>query len=319
MFWDKLKKPFFALAPMHDVTDVAFREAVAHFGKPDILFTEFVSVDGLCHDKSREKMKRYYLQFTKLQRPIVAQIWGNNPDHFFEAAKYVASLGFDGIDINMGCPDKSVIKQGGGAALILEPQRAKEIIEATKKGSGKLPVSVKTRTGFDDATIDEWIPELISVHPVAITVHGRTKKELSRVPAHWDLIGRAASIAAGSGVYILGNGDVSSKSEGINLAEKYKLDGIMVGRSVLGNPWFFSDKDEADYVSARKRIEALGYHAEKFDEYFSEIKRFAHFKKHIKGYLSGFDGAKELRSKIMEAKNSTDLKNLLDKYSGRYI
>jgi nifR3 family TIM-barrel protein len=319
MFWDKLKKPFFALAPMHDVTDVAFRETIAHFGKPDVLFTEFVSVDGLCHEKSREKMKRFYLQFTEMQRPIVAQIWGNNPEHFFEAAKYVAALGFDGIDINMGCPDKSVVKQGGGAALILDPKRAVEVIEATKKGAGDLPVSVKTRIGFDQVSIYSWILELISARPAAITIHGRTKKELSRVPAHWDLIGKVAEIAQGSGIYILGNGDVSSKSEGLDLAKKYNLDGIMVGRAVLGNPWFFSEKGETEHISAKKRIEALEYHAKKFDEYFKDIKRFAHFKKHIKGYLSDFKGAKELRAKVMEAKNFSELKDLLDKYAGRYI
>lgn len=354
MFWDELKKPFFALAPMHDVTDVAFRETVAHFAKPDILFTEFVSVNGLCHEKSREKMVSHYLQFAQSQRPIVAQIWGNNPEHFFESAEYLASLGFDGIDINMGCPDKSVVKQGGGAALILEPEKAKEIIEAAKKGAGVLPVSVKTRIGFDKISIDSWIPELISACPVAITIHGRTKKELSKVPTHWDLIGDAAKMAKGSGIYILGNGDVHSRTEGAELAEKYKLDGIMVGRSVLGNPWFFSKNSEDGKISPRQRIEALKYHSKMFDKYFSGtrpvrshkgpndksgdliyvkdinnlgsnskisngVKRFANFRKHIKGYVSDFDGAKELRSKLMEAKDSDELKELLDKYADQYI
>ena len=318
MFWDELKKPFFALAPMHDVTDAAFRETLAHFGKPDVIFTEFVSVDGLCHEKSREKMNRYYLQFTNAQRPIVAQIWGNNPEHFFEAAKYVASLGFDGIDINMGCPDKSVIKQGGGAALILDFNRAKEIIEATKKGAGNLPVSVKTRIGFDEIITESWIGSLLSSKPAVITIHGRTKKELSRVPAHWDEIGKAAQMAKGSGIYIIGNGDVSSKKQGIDLAEKFSLDGIMVGRAVIGNPWFFSDI-EISGIPVSDKLSALEYHAKKFDEYFTDIKRFAHFRKHIKGYISDFNGAKELRTELMSAKDSLQLSELIKKHRDEYI
>jgi nifR3 family TIM-barrel protein len=313
MFWDELKKPFFVLAPMHDVTDVAFRETVAYFGKPDVIFTEFVSVDGICHEKSRQKMDKYYLQFTNNQRPIVAQIWGSDPNNFFEAAKHIASLGFDGIDINMGCPDKSVIKQGGGAALILNPSLAGEIIKATKEGAGSLPVSVKTRIGFDEIITQSWIEKLVSFKPAAITIHGRTKKELSAVPAHWDEIGKGAKVAKGSGVYIIGNGDILSKEQGQKLAEEFDLDGVMVGRAVLGKPWFFSNKNQ-ESISIKQRLEALEFHAKKFDQYFQGIKSFSYFKKHIKGYVSGFDGAKELRLQLMMAQNSDQLSKMIKDY-----
>lgn len=311
MFWENLKKPFFVLAPMHDVTDVAFRETVAYFGKPDVMFTEFVSVDGLCHANSQEKIIRYYLQFTQSQRPIVAQIWGSNPENFFKASSLIASLGFDGIDINMGCPDKSVIKQGGGAALILDPKRAKEIIDASKEGAKNLPVSVKTRIGFNEISYEKWIGELVSAKPAAITIHGRTKKELSKVPAHWDIIGKSAEIIKEAGIYAIGNGDVLSVNQGLELAQKYNLDGIMVGRGVLGNPWFFSGIKE---VSSNQRLKALLYHAQMFEKYLLGIKPFTHLRKHIKGYVSNFDGAKELRVKLMEANNAADLSKIINEY-----
>ena len=346
MFWDKLKKPFFVLAPMHEVTDAAFRQVVAHYSKPDVIFTEFVSVDGLCHPKSQKKIVDYYLKYDDSQRPIVAQIWGSNPENFYKASQYVVSLGFDGIDINMGCPDKSVVKQGGGAALIQTPELAAEIIGAAKEGAGDLPISVKTRIGFDKIIIESWIEKLIKAKPSAITIHGRTKKELSKVPTHWDKIGLAASIAKGSGIKIIGNGDISSLKEGSEIAKKYGLDGIMVGRAVMGNPWFFNPDIDYENVSLEQKIEALLFHAQLFEKIFSGInpvrnnyssdganaqpvfgksadyshetfkisngvKRFNHFKKHIKAYISGFKRASELRVKLMQAKDSKELELIL--------
>lgn len=312
MFWKNLKKPFFVLAPMHEVTDAAFRRVVAHYGKPDVIFTEFVSVDGLCHPKSQKKITEYYLKYSESERPVVAQIWGSNPDNFLKAAEYVSSLGFDGIDINMGCPDKSVVKQGGGAAMIKTPDLAIEVIKAAKEGAGNLPVSVKTRIGFDEIETESWITHLINAKPAVITIHGRTKKELSRVPTHWDQIALAASMAKGSEIKIIGNGDVLSLDEGKKLSEKYDLDGIMVGRAVMGNPWFFNSDIKYENISVDQKIEAMLFHAKIFEEVFVGVKRFNHFKKHIKAYISGFRNAGELRGKLMNAKHFEEMKSITD-------
>ncbi|MBI2463511.1 tRNA-dihydrouridine synthase family protein [Candidatus Peregrinibacteria bacterium] len=209
-FWKQLAKPFFVLAPMADVTDSAFRQIIAKYGKPDAFFTEFVSTDGLCSIGRKNVMMDLY--FTESERPIVAQIWGRNPEHFYTSALLLQELGFDGIDINMGCPDANVCKQGGGAALLKEPELAQTIIRETKRGAGKLPVSVKTRMGYNVDILEDWIPKLLETEPALITVHGRTKKEMSDVPAHWDRIGRAAEIvrSRGSKTLILGNGDVQT-------------------------------------------------------------------------------------------------------------
>lgn len=310
MFWNKLKKPFFVLAPMHEVTDAAFRKTIAHYGKPDVMFTEFVSIDGLCHLQSKKKITDYYLKYGEFERPIVAQIWGNNPENFFKAAEYISSLGFDGIDINMGCPDKSVIKQGGGAAMIETPDLAIEAIKATKEGARNLPVSVKTRIGFNKIETEPWLGRLIEAKPAAITIHGRTKKELLRVPIHWDQIALAAAMAKGSGIKIIGNGDISFLEEGKNIAEKYELDGVMIGRAVLGNPWFFnSDIDYTD-ISVEQKIDAMLFHAKVFEEVFGGIKRFSHFRKHIKAYISGFTNAGELRNKLMLANNFKEMETM---------
>jgi nifR3 family TIM-barrel protein len=308
MFWDKLKKPFFVLAPMHEVTDAAFRRVVAHYGKPDVIFTEFVSVDGLSHPQSQKKITDYYLKYDKSERPIVAQIWGSNPENFYKASQYVASLGFDGIDINMGCPDKSVLKQGGGAALIQNPGLAVEIVAATKEGAGKLPVSVKTRIGFEKIETEPWIGKLVESNPAALTVHGRTKKELSGAPVHWEQIGLAASIARKNGIKIIGNGDILSLEQGKAMAQKYELDGIMVGRAVMGNPWFFDSDVGYGDLAPKDKIEAMLFHAKIFEKELKGVKRFNNFRKHIKAYISGFPDAGKLRQKLMLAGNYKELK-----------
>ncbi|MBU1046418.1 tRNA-dihydrouridine synthase [Patescibacteria group bacterium] len=252
-FWKKIKenknssfaeasanRPFFALAPMLDVTDSAFREIVAKYGKPDVLWTEFVSCDGMCSE-GKEKLM-HLLHYTEKQRPIVAQLFGSNPENFKKTARIVAELGYDGIDINMGCPQKTILKQGAGACLISTPDLAREIIRATKKGAGDLPVSVKTRIGYKEDTLEEWLPVIIEEKPVAITVHGRTQKEMSQVPARWDRIKKAVEMAKGTGIIMIGNGDVKSIEEGIERAKESGVDGVMIGRGIFGNPWLFSRK-----------------------------------------------------------------------------
>jgi len=238
-FWQKLKQPFFALAPMADVTDVVFREIIAKYGKPDVFFTEFVSCDGLMSE-GRESLL-VDLKYTENQRPIVAQVFGSKPENFFKTAQLIKKLGFDGIDINMGCPDRSIEKQGAGASLIKNPKLAQEIIEATKKGAGNMPVSVKTRIGYNKDEVETWIPALLEMKPTAITVHGRTRKELSKVSANWNSISRAVELAKDTGTIIIGNGDVLDLKDGKEKAKSSGVQGIMIGRSVFGNPWLFAD------------------------------------------------------------------------------
>lgn len=308
-FWKKLKKPIFALAPMTDVTDAAFRRIIAKYGKPDVIWTEFVSADGLC-SKGKTKLLKTLKFNKKIERPIVAQFFGSKPENFYKCAQLAVKLGFDGIDINMGCPDKKVEKQGAGATLMKTPELAQKIIAETKNGAGKLPVSVKTRIGFNKPEIETWIPCLLKAKPDAIIIHGRTRKEMSKVPAHWDLIGKAAKIAKGSGVLIIGNGDVVSLNEAKEKAKRYNLDGIMIGRGIFGNPWLFNKKPPQ--ITPKRKLKVLREHIALFDKLFKNKKSFNTMKKHFKAYISGFDGAKELRIKLMETKNAQEAEKILN-------
>jgi nifR3 family TIM-barrel protein len=315
-FWGKLKKPFFVLAPMHEVSDSAFRKIVIHCGRPDVVFAEFVSVDALCNLESRKKITEFFLRFDKeTEHPIVAQLWGSDPEKFEKAALYIKSLGFDGIDINMGCPSKNVVNQGGGADLIQNPQLAVKIIEATKKGAGKLPVSVKTRIGYNKIDTEKWIKTLIKGKPDVITIHGRTRKEMSKVPAHWDEIGKSAKILNKAGIMVIGNGDIKSLDEAGKKARQYKLDGVMIGRAVLGNPWFFNSRAKYEDISAEEKLRILIKHARLFEQEFKNIKKFFRFRKMIAGYISGFEGARELRNKLMQTKNASEVEVIIKRWN----
>src|SRR3989338_3729618 len=191
-FWAELQKPIFALAPMADVTDAAFRRIIAKYGKPDVMWTEFVSVDGLC-SIGREKLLPDFW-FSEGERPIVAQIFGSDPEHFYKAAQLIQELGFDGIDINMGCPDRGINKQGAGVEHLKNPKLAQKVILETMRGAGKLPVSVKTRIGYNSIQISDWLPYLLETEPAALTLHLRTRKEMSDVPAHWEIMPRIVEI-----------------------------------------------------------------------------------------------------------------------------
>lgn len=313
-FWKKLKKPIFALAPMANVTDTVFRQIVAHCGKPQVFFTEFVSCDGLC-SRGRDKLLKNLKFNKKIERPIVAQFFGSKPENFYKCARLALKFGFDGIDINMGCPDKKVEKQGAGAALMKTPELAQKIIAETKRGASsagrRIPVSVKTRIGFNKPEIETWLPALLKAKPAAIIIHGRTRKEMSKVPAHWDLIGKAAEIAQGSGVLIIGNGDVVSLNEAKEKAKRYNLDGIMIGRGILGNPWLFNKKPPQ--ITLKRKLKVLREHIVLFDKLFKNKKNFDVMKKHFKAYVSGFDGAKELRIKLMQTKTAQEAKKILEK------
>jgi len=260
-FWKKLHKPFFCLAPMADVTDAAFRRIICKYGKPDVFWTEFVSADGLA-SKGREILKDNLI-FTKKEKPIVAQLFSSNPEKMRQAAKYVSSLGFDGIDINMGCPDKAIEKQGAGAAMMKDKEKAGRIIQAVKDGikdSGKkVSISVKTRIGYNKNQIEDWIPFLLSQNIDALTVHARTRKEMSLVPANWDYIKRVVEIRDEMKVKtkIIGNGDVKDIKEGKRLAKETGCDGIMIGRAVFGNPWIFNSL-RSGRISKSTNISLLG-------------------------------------------------------------
>ena len=237
--WTKLAKPILALAPMANVTDAAFRRMFARYGKPDVMLTEFVSVDGLL-SKGKDALLRDFW-YAEAERPIVAQIFGAVPEHFEQVAAMICELGFDGIDINMGCPDKAIEKQGAGAALINNPKLAAEIIRATKRGAHGLPISVKTRIGYKQNQLADWLPALFAEELAAVTVHLRTRKEMSDVPAHWELANDVVALRDQHApqTLVLGNGDVQSLVDGRIKCEQTGLDGVLIGRAAFGQPWFF--------------------------------------------------------------------------------
>lgn len=307
-FWGKLPLICTALAPMADVTDLAFRRMVAIYGKPDVMYTEFVSAEGLISEGRKILIRG--MQFDNSERPIVAQIFGSQPDTCARATELICALGFDGVEINMGCPDKSVIKQKAGAALIDNPALAIRIIKAMKAVAGDIPVSVKTRLGTTSDVLEEWFPYLISAEPAAITLHARTAKELSLVPARWERIERAAEIARGTNIRIIGNGDVTSLREGYKLAEENHASGFMVGRAAIGNPFFFSERHDVDIC---ERLNAIHEHALLYEK-LMPWEPFVNVRKHLSKYSSGFRGAKELRITLMKTNNSEDVEHALDKF-----
>ena len=314
-FWQELKKPFFVLAPMEDVTDAAFRRLIAQKANPDVphvIFTEFTSADGLmlADEKGKTKLMRKLL-FSEAERPMVAQLFTSHLEHMERAAKLVAELGFDGLDINMGCPDRAVEKSSCGAALIKQPQLARELIRAAKRGFPG-PVSVKTRLGYNEDELETWLPELLAEDPVAVTLHLRTRKEMSAVPAHWDRMARAVEIRNDlkSGAFILGNGDVKDLADARVKVEQTGCDGVMLGRAVFGNPWIFSDR--TDEPTSKERIEALIEHLRLFEELLGDVTNYAVMKKHFKAYITGWDGAKDLRALLMDTDSVTSAIQVLN-------
>ena len=312
-FWKKLKKPIFVIAPMANVTDVAFRAMFAKYGKPDVMWTEFVSADGLC-SAGRENLL-IDLKYFENERPIVAQLFTGNPLKMFEAARLIEKLGFDGLDINMGCPDRAVEKQGSGAGHIKDIKNAKEIIKAARGGASSLPISVKTRIGYNKNEVDTWLRALLEEKLPALTIHLRTRKEMSDVPAHWELMSEIIKLRneISPETLIIGNGDVETLEEAKNKVKETGCDGIMIGRGIFGNPWLFSGRLLSD-IGPRERMEALLEHAQLFDKYLGNVKNFAIMKKHFKAYVSGWDGAKELRIKLMECGDIEDVEKIVIQY-----
>lgn len=369
-FWQKLKKdkgagdtyasgnpeaqkdePILCLAPMADVTDRAFRQIIAKYGKPDVMWTEFVSADGLMLG-GREALQND-LAFSENERPIVAQFFTSKPEMMRKAAELAVELGFDGVDINMGCPDKSVEKQGAGAALMKNPELAKEILSFRCRHCGGLasghlghckydiPISVKTRVGYNKNELETWLPTLLETNPAVVTIHCRTRKEMSDVPARWEHVKRAVEIRdeyrrkvgeENCQTLIFGNGDVADIADARQKARETGCDGVMFGRAIFGNPWLFSEMSrmtldteagmsKSDFdIPIEEKLKVLVEHTRLFEKLVQpkppvgQGKSFAVMKKHFKAYVSGWDGAKELRGKLMKCENADHVEKIISDY-----
>jgi len=323
-FWQKLNKPFFCLAPMADVTDCVFREIVAKYSKPDarpteehqpfgrVFYTEFVAADGLTHSEAKERLL-IDLKYSEAQRPIVAQIFGGKSENMKAAAKLCVELGFDGIDINMGCPDRKVEKQKAGAYCIKDPIFAREIIRATKEGAGDIPVSVKTRLGYNKVDM-EFLRVLLEEGIAALVVHLRTRSEMSKVPAHWELVPEIVALRdkVAPDTLIIGNGDVADIYDARRKCQEYGCDGVMLGRAVFGNPFLF-DSSSSNF-STEKKLKVMVEHTKLYEKMLGKHKNFAIMKKHYKAYANGFSGSKGLRIKLMEANSAQEVENIVAEF-----
>lgn len=342
---------------MADVTDAAFRLMIAKYsrhtradgseGGPDVMWTEFVAADGLVRAPEAGKQKLLKdLEYDESERPIVAQIFTRHPDHMEQIARLCLEMGFDGVDINMGCPAGTIIDQGCGAAMIRTPDVAREVIRAAKRGTksdeGGIPVSVKTRLGYNIDQVEDWIPVLLEEQPSALTVHARTRKEMSKVPARWERLTRVVELrnVISPETKIIGNGDMLTAEDGRQKAKLFCVDGTMVGRALFGNPWFFhptkrvpfrmtslpthgvnrdslavTDMSEEgiEYITIEERLRVLVEHSKLFVELLPH-KNFAIMKKHYKAYVSGWPGAADLRHKLMETVTIEEVEDIVDCY-----
>lgn len=364
-FWQTLPQPIIGLAPMDGVTDAPFRFIVAQQGPADISFTEFTNVGDICRGPDRMLSS---LLYDESERPVIAQLYGKDPDLFYQAAHIVCELGFDGLDINMGCPSKNVASSGAGAGLIRTPDLAHAILRAARQGVADwahgrtlsdaglkdsridaihamnvkrmgttnvsrrlLPVSVKTRLGYDSVIVERWISHLLEAHPAAITVHGRTLEQMYRGEADWNAIARAVTLARGTGVWLLGNGDLQSMQDVIRRVRETGVNGVLVGRGALGSPWFFRDndlvrahinkRDEANddtcpvslMVDRLQRFRVMVAHARQF-ELMLGVHRFPRMRKHLGWYCKGFPHAAALRADMVRASSVADVNHLVESY-----
>ncbi len=305
----KQKKGFLSmLAPMEDVTDSVFRRMLCEIGRPDVFFTEFMNVDGYC--SIGKKGVDHRVVFDDIERPIVIQLWGSNPENFAKTVRELKQLNPDGFDINMGCAVRNVTSTGGGSALIQDPNLAKEIVETVKSVAGDIPVSVKTRLGYGEVDTENWIGFLLNQNLDMLTVHGRIAKEGYNIPARWDEIAKCVKLRneISPSTLLIGNGDITSVKQGEEYVKKYGTDGYMVGRGIMSNPWLFSGTED---ISVQERLDTLIKHCELFERVWGERKNFNITKKFVKAYINGFDGAAELRQRLMSASDSNSLKELM--------
>jgi tRNA-dihydrouridine synthase B len=304
-----MKYPIIGLAPMDGVTDVAFRSIVDDFGKPDLLYTEFISVKGILVGAPA-----IYRTLLKHQSPtpVIVQLFGNDPELFYRATIKVLDLGFDGVDINMGCHARSVITRGGGAALILKPDLAIRIIKSVQKAvkdtdKKGVTVSVKTRTGYKTQQTKRWIGKLLEAEPDTICVHGRTFTQKHTGRADWKQIGLAAGLAKNTKTKIFGNGDVQNRSQALEKIKQYNLAGVLIGRAALGNPWIFRDK----VPSFDERREVMLEHCRRFNQYFPE-GNFVAMRKHLAWYAKDFPNSARVRNELMKVKNVEEVKAVIE-------
>lgn len=319
--WQELKKPILCLAPMEGVTDIAFRQVVAKAGRPDLFFTEFTNVSSYASEKGRENALER-LRTAPSDKPIIAQIWGKNPDHFAETVSALKDLGFSGVDLNFGCPDKHVNKAGGGAQMIRTPELAVECFRNAVKNSNGLPVSIKTRLGF--SFVDEyktWLPTLLKEHPAALTVHLRTRKEMSKVAAHYELIPEILKLRNefSPETKLIINGDIKNRAHALELHEKYpEIDGFMIGRGVFENPYCFTDytptkEDLLDLLKLHLKLWEDMYTPEELSESLNKPS-FEPLKHYFKIYVRDFPGASDFRAKLMECHSVEEAKYFLQRF-----
>lgn len=355
-FWQDLPRPIVGLAPMDAVSDQPFRHIVKKYGNPDIVYTEFTSVEALCHGDWNALGNFLY---DETQRPIIAQVYGRTPDFFRQVAIMLCELGFDGIDINMGCPAKSVASSGCGAGLIRTPDNAQAIVRAAKAGVeewrngattanctrllarfGKhvaalheqlppayqqrrlIPVTVKTRIGYEEPAVEDWIPRLLEVEPVVICLHGRTLRQAYKGQADWDVIARASEITRQTSTLILGNGDVTSRADALDRSARYGLHGVLIGRASFGNPFVFHPDQQFPEELPHHEQELYRYrlvniameHIRLYEQTFQNTKNFYFpaMRKHLSWYIKDFSGAGHMRANLMQANSAQEVEAIFD-------
>ncbi|MBN1331350.1 tRNA-dihydrouridine synthase [Candidatus Dojkabacteria bacterium] len=341
-FWMELPRPFFALAPMDGVTDLPFRLITNKYGNPDLLVTEFVPVEALIRG-----IKKAFedLRYEESEHPIIAQLYGHEPELFYFCAQITAELGFDGIDINMGCPARKIEQRGAGAGLIKTPDVAGKIVHAVKSGIDdwvengiswdnfpkeakkgriqkklleakaknpvrtQIPVSVKTRIGYDSPDIKNWFTALAKMNLDAVSIHGRTLRQAYRGKADWDQIEAAAKLIKqiSPQTIVIGNGDIQTREMGAKYAEKYSVDGVMIGRAAVGNPWVFSSAPKPE---GKKLFDVMIEHAQ-FHYKLKDPKAFVQMRRILADYIKGIDGARELRAKLVRVNSPKEVEKLL--------
>jgi len=310
-FWQDLPRPFFVLAPMEDVTDVVFRKVVAKAGRPDVFFTEFTNSDSYCHPDGIQSV-RGRLTFTEDEQPMVAHIWGDNPEYFRQMSIGMAEMGFKGIDLNMGCPVPNVASRGKGSGLILRPETAAELIQAAKAGG--IPVSVKTRLGFSELDEwKEWLAHILKQDIANLSIHLRTRKEMSQADAHWELIPEIKALRdeIAPNTMLTINGDIPDRAKGLELAEKYGIDGVMIGRGIFKNPFAF-EKEPREHTS-EEYLDLLKYQLDLQDHFAEEVPRsITGLHRFFKIYVKGFRGAGELRNQLMNTKSTAEVRQILE-------
>ena len=307
--YDTIAKPIISLAPMEGVTDTVFRQIVASVGRPDLFYTEFVNVEGLNSEGRDKVMQR--LEYNESEKPIVAQLWGSEPDNFYSAAILARELGFEGIDINMGCAVKKVSSKNAGIGMInADRGLVEEIIQSVKDGAGMVPVSVKTRLGWSEYD-EDWIGFLLKQSLNALTIHGRTAVGKGSIEADWEKISLCVKLRdkIDKETLIFGNGDIKSIKQAMEYYRKYNVDGVMIGRAALDNPCVFSEHkvfSQSDLINLFKK------HILLFKDTWGDSKDFSVLKKFVKSYISGFPEAQSIREEMMNTKNIDELLSIID-------